>query len=106
MPVSFLSNERIKNFGRYTAVLSHQDLLKPARVQEQTMPALIIYRFMHNMYYANMQVFTEEVLTLARGANPPLSWFCIDLVAVDDLDFTAAETLRTLHGILTELDKP
>ena len=79
-------------------------LLKPVRVQEQTMPALIIYRFMHNMYYANMQVFTEEVLTLARGANPPLSWFCIDLVAVDDLDFTAAETLRTLHGILAELD--
>jgi high affinity sulfate transporter 1 len=79
-------------------------LLKPVRVQEQTMPALIIYRFMHNMYYANMQALTEEVVTLARGANPPLSWFCIDLVAVDDLDFTAAETLRTLHGILAELD--
>jgi MFS superfamily sulfate permease-like transporter len=46
-------------------------LLKPVRVQEQTMPALIIYRFMHNMYYANMQALTEEVVTLARGAHSP-----------------------------------
>jgi MFS superfamily sulfate permease-like transporter len=52
------------------------------------------------MYYANVQVLNKEVVDLARGANPPLSWFCIDVVAVNDVDFTAAETLRILHGIL------
>jgi high affinity sulfate transporter 1 len=74
--------------------------LQPISSQGQAMPGLMIYRFMHNMYYANIQVLSEEVMALARGANPPLSWFCIDLAAVNDVDFTAAEALRSLHGIL------
>lgn len=67
---------------------------------EQALPGLMIYRFTHNMYYANSQVLKEEVVDLAREANPPLSWFCIDAAAVNDVDFTAAEILRALHGIL------
>jgi len=74
--------------------------LQPLSAPEQALPGLIIYRFMHNMYYANIQVLTEEVVKLAGGADPPLTWFCIDVAAVNDVDFTAAEALRTLHGIL------
>jgi MFS superfamily sulfate permease-like transporter len=76
--------------------------MQSVNTPEQAVTGLVIYRFMHNMYYANIQVFTEEVVDLAKGANPPLSWFCIDLAAVNDVDFTAAEALRTLHGILAE----
>jgi high affinity sulfate transporter 1 len=76
--------------------------LQPVSAPGQVMPGLMIYRFMHNMYYANIQTLTKEVVALARGANPPLSWFCIDVSAVNDVDFTAAEALRTLHGILAE----
>ena len=68
--------------------------------RQQAVPGLLIYRFMHSMYYANSGVLSDEVTRLARGAEPPLSWFCIDLSAVDDVDFTAAETLRVLHGTL------
>jgi SulP family sulfate permease len=68
--------------------------------QEQAVPGLMMYRFMHNMYYANAHLLKEEIVRLARDAQPPLSWFCIDAVAVNDVDFTAAEALRTLHGIL------
>jgi sulfate permease, SulP family len=71
-------------------------------VPEQILPGLMIYRFMHNMYYANSQVLTEEVIKLAKGAEPPLSWFCIDATAVNDVDYTAAESLRTLHALLAE----
>jgi len=74
--------------------------LQPVGAPHQAAPGLMIYRFMHNMYYANIQVLTEEVATLARRADPPLSWFCIDLAAVDDVDFSAAEALRSLHGTL------
>lgn len=70
---------------------------------EQAVPGLMIYRFMHNMYYANIQVLTDEVVRLARRAQPPLSMFCIDAAAVNDVDFTAAEALRSLHDILKEL---
>jgi len=68
----------------------------------QIAPGLMIYRFMHNMYYANAQVITDEAMQLARNATPPLSWFCIDAAAVNDVDFTAAEALRTLHAHLAE----
>jgi high affinity sulfate transporter 1 len=73
---------------------------QPLGARGQSMPGLMIYRFMHNMYYANSQVLHEEIGELVRNANPPLSWFCIDAAAVNDVDFTAAETLRTLHGDL------
>jgi sulfate permease, SulP family len=75
-------------------------LQQPVSTKGQLVPGLMIYRFMHNMYYANSQVLNNEIVELARSANPPLSWFCIDATAVNDVDFTAAETLRTLHAIL------
>jgi len=31
-----------------------------------------------------------------------LRWLCVDASAVDDVDFSAAETLRALYGNLTE----
>lgn len=63
------------------------------------LPGLMIYRFMHNMYYANAQLLTDEVTRLVRRAEPRLAWLCIDASAVDDVDFTAAAALRGLHGI-------
>jgi hypothetical protein len=42
----------------------------------------------------------EEIRTLADSANPPLRWLCIDASAVDDVDYSAAETIRSLHVIL------
>lgn len=75
---------------------------QPVSTGAQFMPGLIIYRFMHNMYYANSQVLNSEINALSRSSNPPLSWFCIDAAAVNDVDFTAAETLRSLHGTLAD----
>jgi sulfate permease, SulP family len=72
-------------------------------VPDQAIPGLMIYRFMHNMYYANIHVLNNEVVRLAREAKPPLSWFCIAAGAVNDVDFSAAEALRSIHGILKEL---
>jgi MFS superfamily sulfate permease-like transporter len=54
------------------------------------------------MYYANAQQLTEEITGLVNSAEPPLRWFCIDVSAVDDVDYSAAETLRSICGILKE----
>jgi MFS superfamily sulfate permease-like transporter len=62
----------------------------------------MVYRFSHSMYYANAQQFSEQVLELANGADPGLSWFCIDAAAIDDLDYSAAATLRSTYGVLKE----
>jgi len=75
---------------------------RPVATGDQAAPGLIIYRFTHSMYYANAQQLSEEVTRLAGTADPPLRWFCLDASAVDDVDYTAAETLRSLYGILSE----
>ena len=74
----------------------------PVSEPRQALPGLMIYRFNHSMYYANAEVLSEEVIALTDKSNPPLKWFCIELSAVDDVDFTAAETIRSLYAILKE----
>jgi len=39
---------------------------------------------------------------LVNNAHPPIKWFCIEASAVAGIDFTAAATLRSLHGILKD----
>ena len=75
---------------------------QPVATNAQAIPGLLIYRFTHSMYYANSQQLSEEILDLANSAQPPLRWFCLDAAAVDDVDYSAAETLRALFGILKE----
>ncbi|MGO8944406.1 MAG: SulP family inorganic anion transporter [Syntrophobacteraceae bacterium] len=75
---------------------------EPVATQGQLLPGLLLYRFNHSMYYANAGQLFEEVSRLAREAKPPLVWFCIGTGAVDDIDYTAAATLRSLYAILRE----
>jgi sulfate permease, SulP family len=72
----------------------------PVSSLAQIVPGLLVYRFTHSMYYANSQLLSDQVLQLIDGARPPPRWFCIDAGAVDDLDFSAAETLRSIGRIL------
>ena len=77
--------------------------LQPVPVSKaaQASPGLVVYRFGHSMYYANTDQLAEQVRALAHLGPAPVAWFCIDLVAVDDVDFSAAATLRVLHQELT-----
>jgi len=75
---------------------------QPVATGAQALPGLIIYRFTHSMYYANAQQLSEEITTLVKRAEPPLRWLCIDASAVDDVDYTAADTLRSLFATLKE----
>lgn len=68
----------------------------------QVVPGLIVYRFRHSLYYANAEFLTLQVLELVNSETPHLTWFCLDAIAVDDIDFTAAETLKYLFALLKE----
>ncbi len=74
----------------------------PITTHAQLLPGLIVYRFNHSMYYANTNLFEEEVLDLVNQAQPPLSWFCLDAIAIDDVDFSAAATLRETCALLKQ----
>jgi SulP family sulfate permease len=75
---------------------------RPMASNVQALPGLVVYRFTHSMYYANAEQFAAEVTALARGAEPPLRWLCLDASAIDDVDFSAAETLRATFAGLKE----
>ena len=76
--------------------------LVPVAKHTQIIPGLMIYRFHHSMYYANAELLSQEVLELVNSAQPPLSWFSLDMTAVDDVDFSAAATLREIFKLLKE----
>jgi len=75
---------------------------QPVATGVQALPGLLIYRFTHSMYYANSQQLSEEILHLVNAAEPPVRWFCLDASAIDDVDYSAAETLRSIYAILRE----
>jgi MFS superfamily sulfate permease-like transporter len=76
--------------------------VQPVATRAQALPGLLIYRFTHSMYYANAQQLWDEITDLVTRAQPPLRWLCLDASAVDDVDYSAAETLRALFAILEE----
>lgn len=73
---------------------------EPVASKEDLRPGLLAYRFSHSMYYANAAQLSEEVSALAKGARPKPRWFCFDMAAVDDVDYSAAQTLASLIGTL------
>jgi high affinity sulfate transporter 1 len=85
-------------------VLRNDGSLHSAPLEERSelLPGLLVYRFAHSMYYANANLLSEEVLELVDEADPPVSWFCVEASAVADVDITAGDTLRELHGQLEE----
>jgi SulP family sulfate permease len=71
---------------------------QPAATAAQAIPGLVIYRFTHSLYYANAQQLADDVSLLVARAQPPVRWICLDASAVDDVDFSAAETLRATYA--------
>jgi sulfate permease, SulP family len=82
------------------SVLIHEDghvRAVPVAQAVEAVPGLILYRFNHNMYYANSELMSQELLGLLNTGPEPVTWLCIDMVAVDDVDFSAAATLREAY---------
>ena len=74
----------------------------PVASHAQAVPGLIIYRFTHSVYYANSLQLAEELQGLVAQADPPVRWLCIEASAIDDLDYSGAETLRSLFETLKQ----
>ena len=73
----------------------------PATPGKETAPGLIIYRFGGDLFYANINHFTDEVLALIEHPPTPVCWFIIDASAITDIDYSAAQSLRDLLDELT-----
>jgi sulfate permease, SulP family len=66
-----------------------------------TEPGLVIYRFPVGIFYANAERLSEDVMGLVNVADPP-RWFVLQAEAIDDIDYTGAQTLLELADHLQE----
>ena len=66
-----------------------------------TDPGLVIYRFGVGIFYANAERLSEEVMALVNVPDPP-RWFVLYADAIDDVDYTGAQTLLELADHLAE----
>ena len=71
----------------------------PLEEQQQAVEGLLIYRFGSNLYFANENRFTEEIIELTKNINS-LKWFCLSASNIGDVDFTSAETLKSVYAYL------
>jgi sulfate permease, SulP family len=74
----------------------------PVSTPAEAISGLLIYKFNHSLYYANAEQFSEEILDLVKSADPPVSWFCLDAAAMDDVDWSGGATIRQSFGQLKE----
>ena len=79
--------------GRWTPI--------PITMGKVTEPGLIVYRFDADLFYANQNLFTDEVRSLVAHAPTPVRWFIVDAAAITDLDYSAAQGVRELLEDLT-----
>ncbi len=62
----------------------------------ETEPGLIVYRFEAPLFFANADYFAARVTGVVTRARHPVKWFVLDLVSMDDIDYTGGLTLSTV----------
>jgi SulP family sulfate permease len=60
-----------------------------------TEPGLVMYRFGVGIFYANAARLSQEVMALVNVPDPP-RWFVLCADAIDDIDYTGAQTILEL----------
>ena len=74
----------------------------PVDAPAQARPGLLVYHFGAGLFYANAQAFQEQALHLVDNAETPVKWFVLESFAINDIDYTASETMRKLIGMLAD----
>ena len=73
-----------------------------ATMSLETEPGLIVYRFEAPLFFANADYFAARLHRLIEQAPHPVRWLVLDLVSMDDIDYTGgltlAATLKTLRS--------
>ncbi len=73
----------------------------------QTLPGLIVYRYDAPLFFANVADLQRRALLVVDQENKafpdsPAQWFVLNVEANVEVDITAADGLRELHGDLAE----
>ena len=63
---------------------------------------LVVYRFGSPLYFANANLFLEEVEQLVTQGPAPITAFVLDAEAISDIDTTGAEVLHQVLSLLAK----
>ena len=62
---------------------------------------LVLYRFGSSLFYANANLFAEEVQLLAGQRSPQVRWIVVDAEAITQIDYSAARVIAQLNKELS-----
>ena len=65
-------------------------------------PGLLLFRWDAQLFFANAELFREQILAAVEVAPTPIRWVVVAADAITDVDITAADVLLMLHGELRE----
>ncbi|HWS05641.1 MAG TPA: SulP family inorganic anion transporter [Burkholderiaceae bacterium] len=65
-------------------------------------PGLLLFRWDAQLFFANAELFREQILAAVAVAPTPIRWVVVASDAITDVDITAADVLLMLHGELHE----
>jgi SulP family sulfate permease len=63
-------------------------------------PGILAYRFEANLFYANANRFSQEVLSLVNQPDATVRGLVVDASGIDDVDYSAAKALLELRDRL------
>jgi MFS superfamily sulfate permease-like transporter len=77
--------------------------LNPVIPGAVTEPGLVLYRFEAELFYANVNRFSEEVRSLVGQAPASVRWLIVDAESITHLDYSAARVMEQLQQRLMSL---
>jgi MFS superfamily sulfate permease-like transporter len=91
----------------YAAILGRVDGLKgyhdiSRHPEAHRIPGLVLFRWDAPLFFANAEIFREQVLKAATEAPTTTSWLVVAAEPVTDIDITAADMLAELDNELLQ----
>ena len=72
--------------------------------RQEAAPGLAVYFFGASLYFANAVRFSEEIVGLVEDAEPKVRWLDVDAAAINEIDYTGADTVRQVYNMLQKQD--
>ncbi|WP_231605244.1 sodium-independent anion transporter [Synechococcus sp. CBW1006] len=65
-------------------------------------PGILAYRFEANLFYANANRFTQELMAITSQPDAVIRGLVVDASGIDDIDYSAAKALLELRDHLRQ----
>jgi len=71
--------------------------------EARCVPGLVLFRWDAPLFFANAEIFRDQVMRAIARARTPTSWVVVAAEPLTDVDVTAAQVLANLHVRLRDL---